>query len=1059
MAADHWLLNTSQINMIRDVYNRRKLSAYFPDIESALGPEEQVAFLTEAFESLEFEAIEVWNAGSSPQRETFVRTSRLCFEALCALPVPEKDSDKIERALRIVTYGYLGEKWEAARRYLIEHEESFLVNTESANWTERVLAKTYLAIVYIVRKNSWQDLSRAIDLIEQLRQEQKEYEATLLSETDEGHKEARALELASLYHFAKSIETVARFQSNGTPPDALHVVQFHFERAIHYCEAAGNHGLNFLLHTLQATFEKMLLNSVWMVAQKVNSRVSKFVDLITKSSNPIIELLYPQRHAILDGGLLDPAHKAIVLGLPTSSGKTVIAEFRMLQALNQFADEKGWVAYVAPTRALVNQICVRLRQDLGPKPLGMKIEKMSGALELDAYEDNLVTAKSDFDILVITPEKLSLLVRQGIQERIGRPLALVVVDEAHNIESAERGMNLEILLSVLTHDCPKANYLLLTPFLEGSDKIAKWLDPQSPKSIGVEIDWQPNDMVVGMFYAEGAKRHVKTVYKPLVTSKPTITVPEALSIGEDWNSSVPFSTVRDCKWQLASVVATQLPRKDSVLVVARTVDDTYQIAEDICKHLDSAKTSKEELDLVRRFVAAEMGDNFPLVGYLEKGVGIHSSGLPDEVRLLMEMLMEKRVIRYLVATSTIAQGINFPVSTILMASYSYPRTSSMPVRDFWNLAGRAGRVYQETPGVVGIAVRGGKNSPDALRVAKYVQDATEELVSVLVRMVNEATTTADKLDLASLYYKPSWSAFLQYVAHMYKQSKDLGTFVADLEMTMKRTYGYSQLSAEKRQVLLKSVGEYARSLDHRKHLATLSDMTGFSPEAIESTMAQVSKVKIAPSDWSSGSLFSSDAKVLQKLVGIMLSVPEIKSQLSEIVVDGQTVTHSTLARLITDWVRGEEIPSLAKKYFGGEDHKAISNCVSAIYRNLAYAAPWGLGALQIIPGSGLDQKKLSEDEKRRLRNLPAMVYYGVSTDEAVLLRKVNVPRTLSHRLGKVLSAHLEGKLFDASSNQVIQWLGDLSDGDWQKAAPSGKKIAGGEYKRIWRMLSGLESVA
>ena len=49
-----------------------------------------------------------------------------------------------------------------------------------------------------------------------------------------------------------------------------------------------------------------------------------------------------------------------------ASGKTLIAEFRILQALNQFSDDNGWVVYVAPTRALVNQIASRLKRDLSP---------------------------------------------------------------------------------------------------------------------------------------------------------------------------------------------------------------------------------------------------------------------------------------------------------------------------------------------------------------------------------------------------------------------------------------------------------------------------------------------------------------------------------------------------------------------------------------------------------------------------------------------------------------------------------------------------------------------
>ena len=58
------------------------------------------------------------------------------------------------------------------------------------------------------------------------------------------------------------------------------------------------------------------------------------------------EHLPPLRAALLEQGLLDRAKTA------TAVGKTLLARFRILQALNPFRDEGGWVVYVAPTRAL-----------------------------------------------------------------------------------------------------------------------------------------------------------------------------------------------------------------------------------------------------------------------------------------------------------------------------------------------------------------------------------------------------------------------------------------------------------------------------------------------------------------------------------------------------------------------------------------------------------------------------------------------------------------------------------------------------------------------------------
>ena len=150
------------------------------------------------------------------------------------------------------------------------------------------------------------------------------------------------------------------------------------------------------------------------------------------------------------------------MSLPTSSGKTFIAEFRILQALNQFDQENGWVAYLAPTRALVNQLATRLRRDFSP--LGTVVEKVSPALEVDGLEAGMLTeadSAQQFRILVTTPEKLDLMLRGGWEEKIGRPLTLVVVDEAHGLASADRGIKLELLLATINRECRYAQFLCL----------------------------------------------------------------------------------------------------------------------------------------------------------------------------------------------------------------------------------------------------------------------------------------------------------------------------------------------------------------------------------------------------------------------------------------------------------------------------------------------------------------------------------------------------------------------------------------------------------------------
>jgi len=143
----------------------------------------------------------------------------------------------------------------------------------------------------------------------------------------------------------------------------------------------------------------------------------------------------------------DQAAAAVVIDMPTSGGKTLLAQFKMLQALNQFEADSGWVAYVAPTRALTAQITRRLRRDFSP--LGINVEQLTGAVEIDSFEEDLLTGETGqkkFDVLVATPEKLQLVIRN---KKVSRPLALAVMDEAHNIGDDSRGLRIELLLATI----------------------------------------------------------------------------------------------------------------------------------------------------------------------------------------------------------------------------------------------------------------------------------------------------------------------------------------------------------------------------------------------------------------------------------------------------------------------------------------------------------------------------------------------------------------------------------------------------------------------------------
>jgi hypothetical protein len=214
--------------------------------------------------------------------------------------------------------------------------------------------------------------------------------------------------------------------------------------------------------------------------------------------------------------------------------------------------------------------------------------------------------------------------------------------------------------------------------------------------------------------------------------------------------------------------------------------------------------------------------------------------------------------------------------------------------------------------------------------------------------------------------------------------------------------------------------------------------------------------KLTHVDWEPTSLFGDKAQsVLPSLMGIMMRVPQLQDGLRDI-SKGEGNSHRKLADITHAWVSGSSIESIAKAYFKGETlTDQISKACRAVYRDLANNGAWGLSALSKMPTSGLDFENMTDEEKRRLNNLPAMLYHGVKTEEAVLMRMNSVPRSIAERAGEDFKArNVEGGV-DLKLSPVKQMSTyNLSNQKIGLARPKNSVLSGEDYLKVWKRLSG-----
>jgi hypothetical protein len=500
---------------------------------------------------------------------------------------------------------------------------------------------------------------------------------------------------------------------------------------------------------------------------------------------------------------------------------------------------------------------------------------------------------------------------------------------------------------------------LLTPFIENAEEIARWLSPDSHRDFELGLDWQPNDKAICLIEPRrGSTQGSFTLdLSTIHTTRHTLHVPEALPLDVERPLGLSWSNVSNNQSKVAAATAQILKTRGSVIVLVGKVNNTWSLANTFKCDENRLDDPGPNIRLAQRFLVEEFGQDFALVDLLNYGIGVHHAGLSDEAKALMEWLLEEEQIQVLVATTTIAQGVNFPVSAVVLATHRYalsepPYWKDMPPDDFWNLAGRAGRVDQGSVGLVTLAAA---NRQKAEELRQFATRNVVSLSSTLVGMVQQAMELGSDRELRSLFYIPEWSAFLQYLAHTYRQIGDHDKFALEIEQVLRGTLGFEEIRCthpERASRLISQVRTYAEHLSGKP--LKLVDETGFSWESVSIALQELAEERITENVWNPDELFTGRSRNLRTMMGILLDVPELRKNLTD-ATGGRGPDGDLLARIVVDWVNGVRLEDIAQEYFSTDvrgdsidKNSAIAKCCRSLFGKLAQTASWGLSALQTL---------------------------------------------------------------------------------------------------------------
>lgn len=393
----------------------------------------------------------------------------------------------------------------------------------------------------------------------------------------------------------------------------------------------------------------------------------------------------------------------LVAALPTSAGKTRIAELCILRAL-ALAQR---VVFVTPLRALSAQTERSLRRTFAA--LGCSVSSLYGSSGTTGDDGDSLRNR---DIVVATPEKLDFALRNDatLLDDVG----LVVFDEAHTIGAGEREIRYEVLVQRLLRrsDAASRRIVCLSAILPQGEQLQDFLSwmRQDQPGTAIAINWRPTRQRFGdIIWIEQKDNHraaLRFRLEDLADDAPYVDnfVTSQPARGRQ-RTPLPRDRRDLCllsAWRLVAEgqsILMYCPERRSVIPLARTVIDlVHRGYLGSLLQCDPARL-EEALTIGREW----LGENHPAVRCLNVGVVVHHGQLPRPFLRAVERLLKDQLLKVTIASPTLAQGLNLSATTVLFTSLT---RGGEPIEgeEFANVAGRAGRAFVDVEGQVLCAI-------------------------------------------------------------------------------------------------------------------------------------------------------------------------------------------------------------------------------------------------------------------------------------------------------------------------------------------------------------------
>lgn len=725
---------------------------------------------------------------------------------------------------------------------------------------------------------------------------------------------------------------------------------------------SGRADLLFIIDKLYYSFKILSDISIW--------NLRKFMDIKDDATmNTYINskisqnryFFFPSQYECLSKGIFKESYKNLLLAMPTASGKTFIAELFMYNELVNNIHKK--VVYMVPSRALAREKYLQFTKSFSNLGINVNVCQLTGDVILDAEK-----GVKENNLIILTPEKFDFILRNKFY---GEEVGSLICDEFHNIRTGFRGIRMQFNILRMRNSYKESKIFLISAILSTANfkEIIDWLGAD----FSFETTWKPTFLKIGIY---DLTRENKVTFDDGSFLVPT-------GIGKIRKNSYIQQTAKlalEFGKQGPCLIYTSYKNENYIYNIANNLDK--EIKEENLQDFINIEKNKQYLEKLSRF----LGKKEELYNLFRKGIGIHKSDLPHKIREITESCLMEGGLAFVVSTSTLAEGVNLPIRTIIIPK---PKLGKEDMNNalFFNLIGRAGRPFQENEGQIIMLT---SKDYDTKKIEKYISLSTQDIESIrtpLIRIV-QFSNALDNGNLRDLSYAQReveiskavlYSVLLATICEKkIKFIKGNEEFLKEIIIGEEKNNEVIELKKEIIKILDEAEDHLIRSgsvrqIENSKELEITSFgkavyKTGYCPKSCQEIIQNLLPVIEVLKKNEKLNRFTIVRKY--EVIESIFNIIELPIETEMYFSDGLPKNYKNI---LYEWMKGHSLNILAEKYFYGKK----STAMIVVEGLLAGYSAWFLYAFYVLLSYYIKQEKLLDIAQiRPVGYLSSYVYYG-----------------------------------------------------------------------------------